>query len=221
MPGQPEVSPLLQALIDKGIFDRLPVSFSTFFFEQVKEWELLFPAEKNYFERLFGLIDRSDPKAVQELFAPLRGVERKMGVNERVWPKRQFTLDQVDFLNRNAHYPAWRKSVADIFAHLDPLLDEEIARKGRPRLVAVLSPAELPAGPDRMWTRLKGQRVALEGAEPIAPVFHRLAEQYASKQAPSRYDTWLIDAGESLPGEIPGAVNMSNARLAPYRARLL
>jgi len=51
MPGQPEVSPLLQALIDKGIFDRLPVSFSTFFFEQVKEWELLFPAEKNYFER--------------------------------------------------------------------------------------------------------------------------------------------------------------------------
>jgi hypothetical protein len=216
-----KVSPLLQRLIEGGLLDRLPVTFGTFFFDQVKEWDLLFPAERSYFERLFGLLDRSAPKQVEELFAPLRLLEPKMGVNGQVWPKRQFTLDQVDFLNRNAHYPEWRKAVAGIFARLDPLLDEDVARNGRPRIVMVLSPAELPVGPDRMWTRLKGRRVAVDGTEPIAPVFHRLARLYASKQAPSRYDTWLIDAGESLQGAAPGTAHVSYTRLAAYRARLM
>jgi hypothetical protein len=216
-----KVSPLLQRLIDGGLFDRLPVTFGTFFFDQVKEWDLLFPAEQNYFERLFGLLDRSDSKLVEELFAPLRRLEPVMGVNEQVWPKRRFTLDQVDFLNRNAHYAEWRAAVAAIFARLDPVLDEEVARKGRPRMVVVLSPTELPVGPDRMWTRLKGRRMALDGSEPVTPLFHRIAGQYAAKQAPSRYDTWLIDAGESLPGAVAGAVNVSYARFSAYRARLM
>src|SRR6266849_3696408 len=116
-----KVSPRLQRLIDSGLFDRLPVTFGAFFSDQVKEWALLFPAEQDYFERLFGLLDRTDRAAVEELFAPLRRLEPAMGVNERVWPKRQFTLDQVDFLNRNSHYPEWRKAVADIFARLDPV----------------------------------------------------------------------------------------------------
>src|SRR5881396_1750510 len=103
-----KVSPLLQRLIDGGLLDRLPVTFGTFFFDQIKEWDLLFPSEQNYFERLFGLLDRSEPKVVEELFAPLRRLEPVMGVNEQVWPKRRFTLDQVDFLNRNAHYAEWR-----------------------------------------------------------------------------------------------------------------
>ena len=39
-----------------------------------------------------------------------------MGVNEKNWPKGQFTLEQVDFLNRNAHYPEWREAVSAVFA---------------------------------------------------------------------------------------------------------
>ena len=241
MPGQPEVSPLLQALIDRGIFDRLPVSFSTFFFEQVKEWELLFPAEKNYFERLFGLIDRSDPKAVQELFAPLRGVERKMGVNEKVWPKRQFTLDQVDFLNRSAHYPEWRNVIANIFSQIDPLLDAETAKAGHSRLVIIVSPAELPVGPDRMWTRLKdkGKMVSLDLAEgddvrdylPQLLTGGRrndgsktLVELYAESKAKSLYDTWLIEANDALSTLVrrsSGLVQLSYDNLEVYRTRLM
>ena len=44
--GNPKLSALLEALIEKGLFDRLPVTFSTFFYSQIQEWELLFPAEK-------------------------------------------------------------------------------------------------------------------------------------------------------------------------------
>src|SRR3954469_10800508 len=104
-PGTPKVSPILQALIDKGLFDRLPVTFSTFFFDQIRDWDLLFPAEQSYYERLFSLIDRSDSGDVNKLFTPLLAAEAKMGVNDRIWPKRTFTLEQVDLLNRSPHYP--------------------------------------------------------------------------------------------------------------------
>ena len=128
---------------------------------------MLFPAEQSYYERLFSLIDKSDPAAIEKLFAPLVEAERKMGVNDKVWPKRTFTLEQVDLLNRSPHYPEWRKAAAGIFAVLDPLLDREVALKGRPRLVIVLSPAELPVGPDRMWTRIAkfGKRLPVQAPQ--------------------------------------------------------
>src|SRR5689334_9789845 len=108
------LSPVLQALVDKGLFDRLPATFSTFFFQQLQDWNLMFPAEQSYHERLFTLIDRTEAQAVEQLFAPLREVERLMGVNEKTWPRRSFSLDQVDFLNRSAHNQDWRKAIADV-----------------------------------------------------------------------------------------------------------
>ena len=60
-------SPVIRKLLDQGLFDRLPLTFSTYCFDQIKEWELLFAAEQNYFERLFGLLGRSEQKLVEEM----------------------------------------------------------------------------------------------------------------------------------------------------------
>ena len=92
-----------------------------------------------------------------------------MGVNETTFPRGQFTLEQVDFLNRNPHYSEWRGAIAQVFARLDPALDAEVARNGHARLVIVVAPAQLPADPDRMWLRLQnhGKRVAVQAPERI------------------------------------------------------
>ena len=209
------VSPLLQVLIDKGLFDRIPASFSTFFFDQIQDWGALFPAERGYYERLFTLVDRLPQEEFAELFEPLRTIELKMGVNEKTWPRRTFTLDQVDFLNRNPHYALWRAEVAKIFSRLDPVLDADLRRKGRPRFVVVLSPAELPVGPDRLWTRLKGRRVAL--SSPLDPAAHIAPLLRAGSPAP--YDRWLIQTGNDLPAS-PGIVSLSYDGLNAYRQRL-
>jgi hypothetical protein len=142
-----------------------------------------------------------------------------MGVDERTCPKGQFTLDQVDFLNRNAHYPEWRKAVADLFARIDPVLDQETARAGRPRFVLVTAPADIPVGPDRMWTRLlkQGKRVAVDPEE--LKLFQSVAAQYSAAKGTSVYDTWVIDAGEAAP--IAKTVTLSYERLASYRRRLM
>ena len=235
MAAESKLSPALQALVDKGLFDRLPPTFSTFFFEQIQEWDTLFPAERSYHERLFALIDRSDTALVEKLFEPLRRVEQVMGVNERSWPRRHFTLEQVDFLNRSPHYPEWRKTVADIFAQLDPLLEAEVARKGHARLVVVVAPAELPVGPDRMWLRIRqhGKRIPLEPPEDVADYLPLLLTGAARKDgahsisamcamAKEPYAAWSIEAGGGLsdPGNPSALVALSYDKLREYRARL-
>ena len=210
------VSPVLQKLIDAGLFERIPATFSTFFFEQIKDWDTLFPAEHSYFERLFTLIDKLPPVEFEELFSPLRSLEPKMGVNEKNWPRRSFKLDQVDFLNRNARYPEWRAEIAKIFSRLDPVLDEETQRRGRPRLAIVVSPAELPVGSDRLWTRLKGRRIALES--PLESATHIAPLLALGDAAP--YDRWLIQASAGLKLARP-VVTMDYGALVAYRERLM
>ena len=235
MAGDSKLSPALQALVDKGLFDRLPPTFSTFFFEKIQEWDTLFPAERSYHERLFALIDRTDAALVEKLFEPLRRIEQLMGVNENTWPRRHFTLDQVDFLNRSAHYPEWRKTISDIFARLDPVLEEEIASKGHARLVVVIAPAELPVSPDRMWLRIRqhGKRIPLEPPEDVADYLpllltgagrkeaaHSIAARYALAKEP--YAAWSIEAGGGSTdlGNAGALVALSYDKLRDYRARL-
>jgi hypothetical protein len=209
------LSPVLQALIDKGLFERIPATFSTFVFEQIREWETLFPAERGYFERLCTLIDLLPEGEFAELFGGLRVVEAKMGVNAKTWPRRTFTLEQVDFLNRNAHYAEWRQVIAGIFSRVDPVLEAEVRRRGRPRLNVVVSPGELPVGPERLWLKLRGRRVALKDA--FDPAEHLPPLLKAGPETP--YERWLIEADAELqPG--PGMVRLSYAGLEAYRQRL-
>ena len=235
----PKVSPVLQALIDKGLLDSLPRSFAAFCFDQIKDWDLLFPAERSYFERLFGLLDRSSGPVVERLFQPLRELEPKMGMNEKNWPRGQFTLEQVDFLNRNPYYPEWRAAVKQVFSQLDPVLDADAARNGHARLVIVIAPAQLPADPGRMWTRFqgRGKRVEIdapERAEEFLPLLLTGEEQtrraptiahlFTSGKKGGAYASWIVEAGAGvsrLGPEAGAVVKYSYESLAPYRKRLM
>ena len=239
MPGNtPKVSPALQSLIDKGLVDSLPRSFAAFCFDQMKDWDLLFPAERSYFERLFGLLDRTSPEAVARLFQPLREIEPKMGMTEKTWPRGVFTLEQVDFLNRNRYYPEWRAAVSQIFAQLDPVLDAEITRSGHARLVIAVAPSQLAADPDRMWMRLeaRGKRVPLEPPkrlEDFLPLLltgedqsrgaPTIAQWFAAGKRGGAYSSWIVEVGDGLSRLESGrtVVKYSYDALAPYRKRLM
>lgn len=225
--------------LSQALLDRLPISFAAFCFDQMKDWELLFPAERGYFERLFALLDRTSAAEIDALFGPLRETERAMGINEKTFPKSQFTLEQVDFLNRNPKYPEWRAGVARVFAQLDPVLDAEVASAGHARLVIVAAPAQLPADPERMWLRLaqRGKRIAVDAPEraddflPMlltgqAPGEHAptIAELFAAGRHGGPYTSWVIEAGDAISrlGAAPRAVtSYSYEALGAYRKRLM
>ena len=202
-------------------FDSFPVTFGAYISEQVRTWDELFPAERDYFTRLADLLSQ----APREFFDPLRVIELRMGVNATNWPKGKFTLEQVDFLNRNAHYPAWRAEIARLFSTIDPQLDEQARKKGRPRLIVVMSPADLPVGPDRMWLRIAqyGRRVKIEAPENAAALLvedkKSLLDLCAEKAGP--YQAWSVEVGNSTASLHPSAVRMSYQRLEAYRLRLM
>jgi hypothetical protein len=238
-PSVPKVSAKLDALINQGLLDRLPPTFSAFWYEQFRDWDLLFPAEKDYYERLFSLLDRYDRAVVDRLFAPLRQVELRMGIDEKNWPRREFTLDQIDFLNRNPYYSQWRSAVSEVFARIDPVLDEEVARAGQPRLAIIVAPAELPVGSDRMWTRLRKHGTALQVETPDNPDDYlsllftggrradrapAIPDLYAARSKDSRYQAWVIETGDVLASVGAGhenVVHCSYAALETYRRRLM
>jgi hypothetical protein len=221
-----DVSPIIKNLIDRGLFDRLPATFTAFFFDQFQRWRLLFPAEQNYQERLFTLLDSSPTEEVNALFEPLRQVERRMGVNDKTWPRRHFNTEQVMLLNKSAYSNEWRQAIAHIFGRIDPLLDAERSRKGKPALVIITSPPEVPASPDRMWLRLTphGKRIAIEsslesgylGALTKGHSTESIFETYPK----NLYDSWAISAGKPAASG-RNAVVLSYEALSTYRSRLM
>lgn len=226
MPAGSKLSPVIQDLIDKGLFDRLPPTFSTFFFEQFRDWHLLFPAEHDYLERLFMLLDRSNPAAVNSVFAPLRDVEQKMKIDEKTWPRRQFGLEQVNFLNHSAYYEEWRRAIGFVFSRIDPLLDAEVARKGKPALVIVTAPAEISTDPDRMWLRLQrhGKRIALDIPEKCDYLNLVLTggsgKSIVEVSSKHDYDSWAVFANKP-PDSVQNAIRLSYETLKSYRLRLM
>ncbi|MBL8239471.1 MAG: hypothetical protein JNM66_18745 [Bryobacterales bacterium] len=199
-------------------FEHVPVTFAAYFNEQLRGWETLFPAEREYFERLGAYLE----KAPAELFAPLAALEPRMGVTPKSWPRGRFTLEQVDFLNRNALYPEWRRVITSIFESINPALDAAV--KGKPRLLIVLGPADLPVGPDRMWTRIKGgRRVALQVPEDVSRFGPMLLDGLADRCAAARgpHSAWVVETGETLGAPLTQATRLSYDRLKRYRGRLM
>jgi len=195
--------------------ESLPRSFSAFVSEQMQDWARLFPAEQSYFQRLFSLVERTPA----DLFTPLREIETKMA-----FPKALSPLEEVDFLNRSPYYSQWRAAVADVFSKLDPVLDAETARAGHARLVVVIAPAQLPADPSRMWTRIekRGKRIALDSSENFLADLNAagLAQRFAAQSKHGGpYSAWAIEVQQAHAA--PGIVHYSYEALAPYRKRLM
>jgi hypothetical protein len=203
----------------------LPATFTVFLQDQLKTWDLLFPAERGYYERLVGLLMRSNPATVDGLFQPLLDVEKRMALPPSLSSRREFSLDHVDFLNRSPLYPEWRSAVSRLFAQLDPVLDEEVARSGKARLMIVIAPSEVPLPPDRMWTRIAQHGRRLPVAPPDDPADYgrravSLASRYAAKNKP--YESWAVEAGEEwTPFDKGGCVYLSYSGLQKYRTRLM
>jgi len=224
----------VDTLLARGVLDRLPVTFSGYWFEQIREWNLLFPAEKDFYERLLALLDSTGPQDLERAFAPVREIEKRMGISERTWPRRQFTLDQIDFLNRSPYNSQWRQAIAEIFSRIQSALDQEVAGKSERRLAIIVAPAELPVGPDRMWTRLRAHGRAIpvqtpENPDDYLPLLLTGEGKNAGKPSlidgsKMPYSAWIVESGgafSTFGKDDAGVVRYSYTDLLAYRKRLM
>lgn len=235
MPPAATPNEAIQRLVNGGLLDRLPASFTAYFAERIQDWPTLFPPERRYITTLFAKFEEATDPQIREFFQDLLAIEKKMGVSGKVWDGRSFNLDHVDFLNRSPHYDEWREEIRRLFSLLDPALEAELVATRRPSVVLTLAPEALPMGPDRMWRRFegKGRRLRLAGfkSEDYVPRLlsgseaqpqDALPARYASTSFSSAFDCWLIEAGSELERYASSdAVYLSYSGLDRYRRRLM
>jgi len=234
----------LQDALNNGLLNRLPITFLPFTQQQLRDWDHLFPNERQSILRLLLYVAGLNQGQFTALFREVVQLEEKMGV--RSW---QFSTDEQTILNasllaRSPYYQDWRKAVQKVFDAAD--LNAERERPGedrRNRLILLVLPERLPLERSKIWQRWQGVgrpvRLDLASSEKTrspaemllssggASDGRRLMDVVGNRSDASPADTWILDAGASLVdcalkpvpsgGGPPSATLLSHERLTTFR----
>ncbi len=243
---QQNLPPQLQEALNKGLLNRLPLTFLPFTRQQLRDWDFLFPYERQSVEHLLLYLTSLSDAQLVALFHEVSQLETKMGV--RTW---QFTTSEQTILNasllaRSPYYQDWRKAVQRVFdAAEQHSATENSAASDAHRLILLVLPQALPLDRAAIWQRWQGAghpiRLDLRtSGESLTPSQALLTASSAATTSPtplwqiiarrpnaSPADSWLLDTGSSLVDaalaqNLHNATNLtatilSHQRLATFR----
>ena len=234
----------LQEAIDKGLLNRLPVTFLPFTRQQLRDWEYLFPYERQSILRLLLYLASLNEEQLTALFREVVQLEAKMDVRSWQFSTNEQTILNASLLARSPYYQDWRKAVQKVFDAADQHAEKEkTGAVAGNRLILLVIPQRLPLDRAKVWQRWQGigRPVRLDLASsgetrsPAEALLNsstagdggRLLEVVSRRANASPADTWILDAGASLvesalkqqaPGSpAPSATLLSHERLAPFR----
>jgi len=211
---------------------RLPRTVRPSVYQQMAEWDSLFPFEQRGLRRFFCGIDSYSNAELDALTAPLRGIETKMGVAEWNFSESSNTLENSGELARSAYFAEWRDAVQQLFDAIDSRPCPELAEPEGGRAIVAVLPASLPADPQILWSGWAGGGRVLEiqgDARDFCRLLLRMRPgigELATPHGEERAAAWWIDAadlseGTGSPGTLPGVSCLSYTRLNPLRQEFL
>ena len=205
----------LQKALDQGLLTRLPRTFLPFTRQQLRDWDYLFPYERQSVLHLLLFLASLGQAESTALFQEVVQVEERMGV--RNW---QFSTDEQTILNasllaRSPYYQEWRKAVQKVFdVAQEHASRENTVKASRHRFVLLVIPRRLPLDSTTVWHRWQsvGRVVKLEAKDAggsQSPVQVLLGTPTAERRAglldivtrrpgSTAADCWILDAGHEL-----------------------
>jgi len=246
MQAQEKLPARIQQALDEGLLARIPLTFLPYVNQQLSQWDVLFPRERQSVERLLLYVASLTPEQSGALFRPVVELENKMGVRNWQFSIAEQTIQNSSQLASSPYFQEWRRAVQTVFDASDDhaLKTDPPAVKARNRLVLLGIPRARPLDEAGVWRRWQGtgrpvkldlaaagRQSALEflvAGAPAAQGVRPPALLDAMRKGPedSAADVWVVDAGKSLvesvltrdaaPSE-RGAVLLSYARLDRYR----
>ncbi len=224
----------LQDALNKGLLRRLPITFRPFTQQQLRDWDYLFPYERESISRMLLYLAGLSEGQFSDVFREVTQLEEKMGV--RGW---QFSTDEQTILNasmiaRSPYYQEWRRAVQKVFDAADQHAPKSNDANRR-RLVLLIIPQPLPLDRSTVWQKwlgvgqpLKLDLVLPGGAHNAAETLvAELLETTARRANHSAADAWILDAGSTLVDGVlkqssstdtaAPAVLLGNGRLAKFR----
>ena len=209
----------VQDALRKGLLKRLPLTFLPFVNQQLREWDYLFPNERQSVLRLLLYVAGLNPEQCSNLFRDVVQLEEKMGVHHWQFATTEQTIQNSSLLARSPYFQEWRRAVQAVFdaAEQHALGTNGAAVKSRNRLVLLVIPRPLPVDPASVWRRWQGigrplkLDLALSG-ESQSPLETLLAgipstagggsggllDVALGRPDTPPADTWIVDAGSSL-----------------------
>ena len=203
----------LREAIERGVLQRIPLTFLPFVNQQLRQWEFLFPNERQSVERLVLYVDRLSAADAAALFREMIEIEEKMGVKRWHLSRDEQTIENSSQLARSPYFQQWRQSVQAVFDVADK--DASTAAGGARsthRLILIDIPAALQLQRETAWRKWQGTgkvlefdaasqaglrasiELLLEGREKQPGLF----EAMPGGDRASSASAWVIDAGRDL-----------------------
>jgi len=212
---------------DRELMARLPRTFRPALNDQLRNWELLFPAEQRRLEAQLHFLADLPAGEFHRMFAPIVEVESRMDLPHWDSGAVGMSVHDTGLLARSPLYPAWRSEVEKVFARIDEEVEKAGSRLRVRRLVICVLPPGLPASDEPFWPRLarQGKWVRLDG--PFERCLHPLAAALASRGPATGLEpveqTWLFECESSLDPSVEGtpATVLSWAALSAIRREFL
>jgi hypothetical protein len=209
----------LQDALRKGLLKRLPLTFLPFVNQQLREWEYLFPSERQSTERLLLYVESLNPEQSSTLFRDVVDLEDKMGVRHWQFSTTEQTIQNSSQLARSPYFQDWRRAVQVVFDAADQhaLKAKGVAAKSANRLILIDIPLPLSLDAASVWRRWQGIGRPLEvdfaqAGAPHSPMESLLAgiptaaggrsggllDAALRRSETSPADNWVVEAGNTL-----------------------
>lgn len=205
----------LQKALDQGLLKRLPRTFLPFTRQQLRDWDYLFPYERQSVTHLLLFLASLSPKESAALFREVLELEEKMGVRSWQFSTEEQTILNASLLARSPYYQDWRKAVQKVFdAAEEHAAGTNPATATRHRFVLCVIPQNLPLDSKTVWHRwqsvgrvVKVEKTEADGRESSAQILLStpkggpragLLDIVTRRSGKTGADFWILDAGREL-----------------------
>ncbi len=215
-PGDPRMPVFVCEAVgmsDKELIARLPRTFVPALHDQLRRWDLLFPAERRLIRAQMDWLSALPPAEFKKLFGPIFEIEARMDLS-----KWKMSIEDTAILARSPLYPEWRTRVEKAFEPIEAAAESSGSLKRVPRLLLCVLPPGLPISSQPLWHDLAGEVVWIPLAKPFAeleaPLLDAIAARTVADLEPIEA-TWALEADSKI--ENPRAVVLSWNSLADIR----
>ncbi|MFZ0959841.1 MAG: hypothetical protein WAO35_02975 [Terriglobia bacterium] len=208
----------VQDALRNGLLQRLPLTFLPFVNQQLREWDYLFPNERQSVLRLLLYVSSLSPQQCAGLFQNVVQLEEKMGVRHWQFSTTEQTIQNSSLLARSPYFQEWRQAVQAVFDAADQHALKAKGAEVKPgnRLVLLVIPRPLPLDAASVWRQWQGigrpLKVDLtpagESSSPLETLLcgipgaaggpsGGLLDVALSRPDTAPADTWVVDAGSN------------------------
>jgi hypothetical protein len=233
--------PDLRRALERGVLQRMPLTFLPFVNQQLRQWQFLFPNERQSVQRLLLYVDGLSPADSAALFREVAQIEEKMEVKHWHLSTNEQTIQNSSELARSPYFQQWRLAVQAVFDVADrKALSAQGTQSAIHRLILIDIPAALLVRRETAWRRWQGMGtrldvdvqkgsprtsmgLLLDGLENHS---NPVSSSRSGQQQASAAQVWVLDAGRELvdsilqtepPGVARSHILLSYQRLDSFR----